>query len=186
MYAHGRHSAQWNKLDAERQVSYDLTWVYNLKQSNSQKQRVRMVVSRHWGGEGNTRTRRSKGTKSWIHKIDDCKFWRLNTRHGDHRQQWESESLGWVPFSAAPQTVAHQAPPSRDSPGGCRFLLQGAFPNQGLNPGLPHFRQIFYWLRHQGSPYREQYCIVYLKFAKRIDMKPNLLNTHRNYVGMMD
>ena len=32
------------------------------------------------------------------------------------------------------------------------FLLQGIFPTQGLNPGLPHCRQRFYRLRHQGSP----------------------------------
>ena len=35
---------------------------------------------------------------------------------------------------------------------GCHFLLQGIFPTQGLNPGLLHCRQIFYWLSHQGSP----------------------------------
>ena len=31
-------------------------------------------------------------------------------------------------------------------------LLQGIFPMQGLNPGLPHCRQILYQLSHQGSP----------------------------------
>ena len=45
----------------------------------------------------------------------------------------------------------------RDSPGknngvGCHALLQGIFPTQGLNPGLPHCRQILYHLIHQGSP----------------------------------
>ena len=43
-----------------------------------------------------------------------------------------------------------------DSPGkntgvGCHALLQGIFPTQGLNPGLPHCRQILYRLSHQGS-----------------------------------
>jgi len=33
---------------------------------------------------------------------------------------------------------------------GCHFLLQEIFPTQGLNPGLPHFRQMFYCLSHQG------------------------------------
>ena len=32
------------------------------------------------------------------------------------------------------------------------FLLQGIFPTQGLNPGLPHCRQILYQLSHKGSP----------------------------------
>ena len=31
-------------------------------------------------------------------------------------------------------------------------LLQGIFPTQGLNPGLPHCRQILYHLSHKGSP----------------------------------
>ena len=32
------------------------------------------------------------------------------------------------------------------------FLLQGVFLTQGLNLGLPHYRQILYCLSHQGSP----------------------------------
>ena len=44
-----------------------------------------------------------------------------------------------------------------DSPGnntgvGCQAPLQGIFPTQGWNPGLPYCRQILYHLRHQGSP----------------------------------
>ena len=31
-------------------------------------------------------------------------------------------------------------------------LLQGVFPTQWSNPGLPHCRQILYHLSHQGSP----------------------------------
>ena len=43
-----------------------------------------------------------------------------------------------------------------DSPGkntgvGCHAFLQGIFPTQGSNPGLPHCRQILYHLSHQGS-----------------------------------
>ena len=37
---------------------------------------------------------------------------------------------------------------------GCHFLLQGIFPSQGSNPGLPHCRQMLYHLSHQGSPGR--------------------------------
>ena len=33
-----------------------------------------------------------------------------------------------------------------------RSLLQGFFPTQGSNPGLPHCRQILYQLSHEGSP----------------------------------
>ena len=33
-----------------------------------------------------------------------------------------------------------------------RILLQGIFPTQRSNPGLPRYRQILYHLSHQGSP----------------------------------
>ena len=36
---------------------------------------------------------------------------------------------------------------------GSYSLLQGIFPTRGLNPGLPHCRQILYQLSHQGSIY---------------------------------
>ena len=55
----------------------------------------------------------------------------------------------------------HRRQPARlpcpwDSPGkntgvGCYFLLQEIFPTQGLNPGLPHCRQMLYHMSHQGS-----------------------------------
>ena len=35
---------------------------------------------------------------------------------------------------------------------GSLSLLQGIFPTQELNPGLPHCRQILYQLSHKGSP----------------------------------
>ena len=35
---------------------------------------------------------------------------------------------------------------------GCHALLQCIFCTQGLNPGLPHCRQIFYSLSYPGSP----------------------------------
>jgi len=35
---------------------------------------------------------------------------------------------------------------------GCLSLLQGIFPVQRSNPGLPHCRQILYQLSHRGSP----------------------------------
>ena len=35
---------------------------------------------------------------------------------------------------------------------GCHSLLQRIFSTQGSNPGLLHYRQIFYHLSYQGSP----------------------------------
>ena len=42
--------------------------------------------------------------------------------------------------------------PGQDTRVGSRSLLQGIFPTQGSNPGLPHCRRILYQLSHQGSP----------------------------------
>ena len=35
---------------------------------------------------------------------------------------------------------------------GSLSLLQGTFPSQGSNPGLPHCRRTFYQMSHKGSP----------------------------------
>ena len=43
--------------------------------------------------------------------------------------------------------------PGKNTKVGCHFLLQGIFPTQGFNLGLPHCRQILYHLSYQGSRY---------------------------------
>ena len=42
--------------------------------------------------------------------------------------------------------------PGQNTGVGSLSLLQGIFPTQGSNPGLPHCRQILYQLNHKGSP----------------------------------
>ena len=42
--------------------------------------------------------------------------------------------------------------PGRNTGVGHLSLLQGIFPTQGSNPGLPHCRRIVYQLSHKGSP----------------------------------
>ena len=42
--------------------------------------------------------------------------------------------------------------PGQNTGVGSLSLLQGIFPTQGLNPGLPHCRQILYQLSHKRSP----------------------------------
>ena len=42
--------------------------------------------------------------------------------------------------------------PGQNTGVGTLSLLQGIFPTQGSNPGLPHCRWILYQLRHKGSP----------------------------------
>ena len=40
--------------------------------------------------------------------------------------------------------------PGQNTGMGSLSLLQGIFPTQGLNPGLPHCRRILYQLSHKG------------------------------------
>ena len=45
----------------------------------------------------------------------------------------------------------HGGSPGKNTGVCCHALLQGIFPTEGSNPGLPHYRQIPYLLSHQGS-----------------------------------
>ena len=63
-----------------------------------------------------------------------------------------SESHSVVSDSATPWTVCPWNFPVQNTGVGSWSLFQGIFPTQGLNPGLPHCRQILYHLSHQGSP----------------------------------
>ena len=112
--------------------------------------------------------------------------WRRRHRERTYEPEWERRGRGWdeqrvhgcmctVLRSAQPLSrvqlcdLMDCSPPGSsvhgDSPGkntgvGCHFLLQGIFPTQGLNPGLPHCRQILYRLSHRGS--------IYTKICKQI------------------
>ena len=55
-----------------------------------------------------------------------------------------------------PGSSVHGDSPGKNTGVGCHALLQGIFPTQGLNPSLPHCRQILYLLSHQGSPCRSK------------------------------
>ena len=64
----------------------------------------------------------------------------------------ESESHSVVSDSLRPHGLYSSWNPSGQNTGVGRLsLLQGIFPTQGLNPGLPHCRQILYQLSHKGS-----------------------------------
>ena len=47
-----------------------------------------------------------------------------------------------------PGSSAHGDFPGKNTGVGCHALLQGIFPTQGLNPGLPQCRWILYHLSH--------------------------------------
>ena len=50
-----------------------------------------------------------------------------------------------------PGSSVHVDSPGKNTGVGCHSLLQGLFPTQGSNPGLPLCRWILYHLSHQGS-----------------------------------
>ena len=52
-----------------------------------------------------------------------------------------------------PGSFVHEDSPGKYAGVGWHAFLHGIFPTQGLNPGLPHCRQVLYHLSHQGSPY---------------------------------
>ena len=58
------------------------------------------------------------------------------------------EPMGCSP----PGSSVHGDSPGKNTGVGCHALLQGIFPTQGLNPGLPHCRQILYHLSYHRSP----------------------------------
>ena len=66
-----------------------------------------------------------------------------------------SESESSVLLSVTPWTVESMNSPGQDTGVGSPSLLQGIFPTQGLNPGLPHYRQIFFtcWATREAQEY---------------------------------
>ena len=57
------------------------------------------------------------------------------------------DPMDWSP----PGSCVHGDSPGKNIGVGCHALLQGIFPTQGLNPDLPHCRQLLYHLSHQVS-----------------------------------
>ena len=59
-------------------------------------------------------------------------------------------------LTVTPWTIVHQAPLSMEFSrqeywNGLPFPSPGSLPDLGIEPGLPHCRQILYHLRYQGS-----------------------------------
>ena len=64
-----------------------------------------------------------------------------------------SESCSTVSSSSQPQGLyAPWNSPGQNTGVGSLSLLQGVFPTQGSNPGLPHCRWILYQLSYEGNP----------------------------------
>ena len=61
---------------------------------------------------------------------------------------------------------------------GCCFLLQGIFPTQRSNLGIPHCKQTLYCLSHRGSPRNWHFILNIIVSNKIWSSKENLLSTN--------
>ena len=90
--------------------------------------------------------------KQWYqHSLSLLNWFLFTFFHVFKSIQW-LKSLSRVWLFATPWTIySPWNSPGRNTGVGSLSLLQGIFPTQGLNPGLPHCRRILYQLSHQGS-----------------------------------
>ena len=83
-----------------------------------------------------------------------------------HRK-WKWKSLSHVWHFATPWTRPEYGVDSFS-------LLQGIFPTQGSNPGLPHCRRILYQLSHKGRPFtRSREFITFISVYWRLAVDKN-------------
>ena len=77
--------------------------------------------------------------------------------------EWVSESGSVVSDSSRPHGLyTPWNSPDQNTGVGSLSLLQGIFPTQGSNPGLPHGRWILYQLGHKGNPWQKnRYMYTY-------------------------
>ena len=68
---------------------------------------------------------------------------------GERKWKWKSLSPVWL--SVTPWTIPSMDFSRTEYWSGYLSLLQGIFPTQGSNPGLPRCRRILYQLSYQGS-----------------------------------
>ena len=76
-----------------------------------------------------------------------------------------------------PGSSVHGHSPGKNTGVGCHCLLQGIFLNQGLNPGLPHCRQILYHVSHQMVHTSPNKCLVKvaIKTIKKNNQNTNVI-----------
>ena len=76
---------------------------------------------------------------------------------GYHAKSLQSYPTLCDPLDCPAGSSVHVDSPDKNTGVGCHALLQGIFPTQGSNPGLPQCRWILYCLSHQGSPGEKWY-----------------------------
>ena len=135
------------KKVGERQAEYDLTYkVESEKNPKLKGTENRLVVAREGGDKVVKMDEGGQEVQTFSYLIRPCVL-----------------CLGSCPTLCDPMDYSppgssvHADSPGKNTEVGCHALLQGIFLTQGLNPGLPHCRQILYLLSHQGSPWDVKY-----------------------------
>ena len=101
---------------------------------------------------------RCRSDSLWLNTIVcNARFCQIFFFQKSFWKKMKMKSLSCVWLFVTPWTVTCQAPPSmgfsrQEYWSTLHFLLQGIFPTQGSNSGLPHCRKILYQLSHKGSP----------------------------------
>ena len=90
--------------------------------------------------------------------IETCQWAIMNVL-----RKWKWKSLSHVWLFLTPWLLCPWNSPGQNTGVGSCSLLQGIFPTQESNPGLPYCRWILYYLSHQGIP-RKLEWIAYLFF----------------------
>ena len=83
-------------------------------------------------------------------------YWQRKSLYYTNVCEWLVAQLCLIlcdPMDCSPAGPSvHGDSPGKNTRVGCHALLQGIFPTQGSNPGLPHCNWIFCHLSHQASP----------------------------------
>ena len=96
----------------------------------------------------------------------------------------ESESRSVVPSCLRPHGLySPWNSPGQNTRVGSLSFLQGIFPTQGTNPGLPHCRQVLYQLSHKGSP-RILEWVTYA-FSRRSSQLQEIFPTQESNQGLL-
>ena len=85
---------------------------------------------------------------AWAHCNISASWW--HTRRLHDSSKWKS--LHCVQLCDPMNYTSSWNSPCKNAGVGCHAVLQGIFPTQRWNPGLPHCTQTLYQLSHKGSP----------------------------------
>ena len=138
---------EWSNSEREKPISYMNAYMWTLEgwywwscsQSSSGEADIENRLMDKHG--------REEGGDEWVERAHGCIYTVLCLVAQPCPTLWDPMDC------SPPGSSVHGDSPGKNTGVGCHFLLPGIFPTQGLNPGLPHCRQILYRLSHQGSTY---------------------------------